>query len=155
VGGFQWQRVPQGLSRPMPYPINTPQPQTTNSPTSRSCGQCILCCGLSRPANANPAETANYERADITTASSDFLPGFHAWLPATATSSRFPRGFCPDDLLASNSCLMRLTSFPGWVGFISEGWRRQSSMAAPQAWRCQTTKLWLSVQQYYVRVDVC
>ena len=41
------------------------------------------------------------------------------------------------------------------VGFISEGWQRQLSMAAPKAWRCQTTKLWLSVQQYYFRVDVC
>ena len=50
---------------------------------------------------------------------------------------------------------MRLISFSGRGRFIFEGLQCQASMAAAKACRCQTTKLWLSVQQYYVRVDVC
>ena len=149
MAGFQWQRVLQGLSRPMLYPINKP-----TAPPADPAVSCILCCGLSRPANANAAETTNSKRADVTTASSDFFPGFHGCPRPLAPSLPLARGFSPGGLVSSSSCSMRLISFSGGVGFISEGWRRQSSMAAPQACRCQTTKLWLSVQQYYVRANV-
>ena len=84
-----------------------------------------------------------------------FFPGFHGCPRPPAPSLPCARGFSPGGLLSSSSCSMRLISFSGRGRFIFEGLQRQASMAAAKAWRCQTTKLWLSVQQYYVRVDVC
>ena len=65
-----------------------------------------------------------------------------------APSLPFARGFSPGGLFSPSSCSMRLISFSGGVGFIYEGWQCQASMAAAKACGCQTTKLWLSVQQY-------
>ena len=124
-GCFQWQRVLQGLSRRCR--IRSINQQLHR----RSCGQLHSLLWAQLAGKANAAEITNSKRADVTTASSDFFLAcmavhvhWHRHCPSRADSLQV---VCFHPVPAR-----RLISFSGGVGFISEGWQRQLSMAAPK-----------------------